>query len=210
VEGRAFLERNGYKIGLFGLTAPKNYGAADSIYPADTSFDTLLTETQMSQDASYEVASIRQQNVDVVLGLAHIDVDGSVFQKKVTGCKQLILPISAGHNALGLASDVLICGHDHALERAFIIPNRGDGRPAWPLEAGSIQTCNKDNVFLNQKDCTSLIPRPRLGKAVVRVLSRTVVLDSVQFIDLKPRRLGAGKIPEPGSRPGMAAAPGVN
>ncbi len=68
--------------------------------------------------------------------------------------------------------------------------------------------CNKDKVFLNQKDCTSLIPRPRLGKAVVRVLSRTVVPDSVQLIDLKPRRLGAGKIPEPGSRPGMATLGG--
>jgi hypothetical protein len=41
VEGRAFLERNGYKIGLFGLTAPKNYGAADSIYPTDAATKAL-------------------------------------------------------------------------------------------------------------------------------------------------------------------------
>jgi hypothetical protein len=51
VEGRAFLERNGYKIGLFGLTAPKNYGAADSIYPADAATKALAEFRDASLNA---------------------------------------------------------------------------------------------------------------------------------------------------------------
>src|SRR3989442_14435796 len=88
---------------------------------------------------------------------------------------------------MGLPIDVAICAHDHALERSIVIPDRGDGNQSYAVESGSSQACVPPNAFLMSKDCTSLIPRPRIGKLQLAVGAGKVTVLSLQFTELAPR-----------------------
>jgi photosystem II stability/assembly factor-like uncharacterized protein len=214
VEPLVTVVRNGLKVGILGLTAPKNYGKVP-IYGVP--FDTLLTESQMAASVSSVVATQRS-NVDILIALTHIDFNGSDFKTNpVTGCLQLVEPIGTELKALGQPIDVAICGHDHIIQRSepgdlltaqFL--DRGDGRPSYAFEAGSQITCTPDSPFAASDFpfsdvCNSVnpnpsrIPRPMLGKVELAFRNGTVIVLSKNFIDLGPKYHATfdGRCPEP-------------
>ena len=69
-----------------------------------------------------------------------------------------------------------------------VTPDRGDGKPAYAFEAGSTQTCTKEDPFIS--DCTNATPpRPRLGVARFAFSNGSVniVPPGPTFIDLGPK-----------------------
>ena len=100
------LDKGGKKIGIIGVTTPETSTAATPAYVAGLDF---AAKEQMYSLVQREVNSLKNQNVDLVIALAHL------------GNEEIL----AGSTSIDLAKhvtglDIIIDGHDHVQYAAYV------------------------------------------------------------------------------------------
>jgi len=97
----SIIEREGVKIGFFGLTTPFTQDSQ----PANSIKD--LNFKDLTESAAKVVKALKKENVDLIVGLVHsgIGEEGSKEKMLENACAQI------AENVKGI--DVIICGHTH-------------------------------------------------------------------------------------------------
>ncbi len=95
----AVIERNGIKVGVFGLATPETKVKAHPDFTRGLDFGDL---DSIVRDAQRAIDRLERQDCDIIVGLAHLGIDDATVEKATTVADQLE----------GL--DLLIDGHSHS------------------------------------------------------------------------------------------------
>lgn len=101
--GHAIIEKDGVKVGFFGLDTPE---AQTKVNPALIKGLTFLTGKKLTNAAKNQAAALKKEGADVVIALVHLGVDGE---------SEPYRSVDIFKDAKAMGVDLVIDGHSHTV-----------------------------------------------------------------------------------------------